>query len=213
MSNTKKMTITEGLVELKLYDNKIRKAITDADFIQIKKKRADKIGTLSVEEYEKRAKNAYQSITDMIKNKDAIKRAIVLSNATTKVTIDGKEMTVAEAIERRSLNDIAHNLIEEMGDQLASAEQDLANKNREVDFQAEKMLVSYYGKETAKKINKEDYDAIVNPYKEANEYVVVDPLGLRNEYEKLEKEYDGFMANVDTVLSISNATTFIEIEV
>lgn len=213
MANTKRMTITEGLVELKLYDNKIRKAITEAHFINIKKKKDNKIGTMLVENYEKKAKESYQSILDMMKNRDAIKRAIVLSNATTEVTIDGKTMTVAEAIEKRNLNSSISYLLGKMETSLSNVENALLTKNADVDASAEKLLVSYYGKDAAKKVSKEDYDSVVTPYKEANEYVVVDPLNLRDKYEQLRDETDGFMSNVDSALSISNATTFIEIEV
>lgn len=213
MGNTKRMTITEGLVELKLYDNRIRKAITEAHFINIKKKKDNKIGTMLVENYEKKAKESYQSILDMMKNRDAIKRAIVLSNATTYVTINGKTMTVAEAIEKRNLNDSMSYLLGKMETSLSNVESALLTKNLDVDASAEKLLVSYYGKDAAKKVSKEDYDSVVTPYKEANEYVVVDPLNLRDKYEQLRDETDGFMSNVDSALSISNATTFIEIEV
>ena len=213
MANTKRMTITEGLVELKLYDNKIRKAITEAHLIGIKKKKDNKIGTMLVENYEKKAKESYQSILDMMKNRDAIKRAIVLSNATTEVTINGKTMTVAEAIEKRNLNSSISYLLGKMETSLSNVENALLTKNADVDASAEKLLVSYYGKDAAKKVSKEDYDSVVTPYKEANEYVVVDPLDLRDKYEKLRDETDGFMSNVDSALSISNATTFIEIEV
>ena len=213
MPNTKRMTITEGLVELKLYDNKIRKAITESHFINIKKKKDDKVGTMSVDNYERKAKEAYQSIIDMMKNRDAIKRAIVLSNATTIVTINGKTMTVAEAIEKRNLNDNMGYLLGKMETSLSNVESQLASRNADVDASAEKLLVSYYGKDAAKKVGKEDYDNVVTPYKEANEWVVVDPLNLRDKYEKLRDETDGFMSNVDSALSISNATTFIEIEV
>ena len=213
MANTKRMTITEGLVELKLYDNKISKAIADARLIDIKKKKDNKIGTMLVDNYEKRAKESYQSILDMMKNRDAIKRAIVLSNATTQVTINGKTMTVAEAIEKRNLNDNMGFLLGKMETSLSNVENQLTSRNADVDTAAEKLLVSYYGKDAAKKVSKEDYDSVVTPYKEANEWVIVDPLNLREKYEKLREETDGFMSTVDSALSISNATTFIEIEV
>ena len=213
MSNTKRMTITEGLVELKLYDSKINKAINDARFIDIKKKKDNKVGSMLVENYEKKAKESYQSIVDMMKNRDAIKRAIVLSNATTQVTINGKAMTVAEAIEKRNINDSMMRFLGKMEAALSIVESQLSSSNANVDASAEKLLISYYGKDAAKKVSKEDYDSVVTPYKEANEYVVVDPLNLRDKYEQLRDETDGFMSNVDSALSISNATTFIEVEV
>ena len=49
MANTKRMTITQALVELKLYDSKIVKAIRTAEFINIRKKNSNKIGSISVD--------------------------------------------------------------------------------------------------------------------------------------------------------------------
>ena len=213
MGNIKRMTITEGLVELKLYDSKINKAITEARFIATKKNKDKKIGRLSQEEFEKRASESYQSIIQMITNRNAIKKAIVLSNATNVVEISGEKMTVAEAIEKRNINDYMSSLLSRMIIQLTDTDMYIREENEKVDEQAEKLLISYYGKDAAKKISKEDYDNIVNPYKEANECVLVDPLKLQKIYDELSQKHEDFMASVDTVLSVSNATTFIEVEV
>ena len=210
---TKRMTITEGLVELKLYDSKIQKAINDAKFIAVKKKRDNRVGRISVEEFEKRAVESYQSIMQMIANRDAIKRAIVLSNATTTVEVAGVQMTVAEAIEKRHLNQHMYELGLNMTMQLTRAETELIENNKKVEQQADDLLVKYYGKDAAKKVSKEDYDSIVNPYKEANEYVMVDPINLDKVNQEVGSQYHEFMASVDTVLSVSNATTFIEVPV
>lgn len=210
---TKRMTITEGLVELKLYDSKINKAISEANFISAKKKKDKRIGRLSQEEFEKRATESYQSITQMMANRNAIKRAIVLSNATTEVEIAGDKMTVAEAIEKRNLNVSMTNLLIKMQGQLLNVDAIIDDENRKLDNQIEKLLISYYGKDAAKKVSKEDYDNIANPYKEANEYVVVDPLNLQKIYDELQNKHEAFMSSVDTALSVSNATTFIEVEV
>lgn len=210
---TKRMTITEGLVELKLYDSKINKAISEANFISAKKKKDKRIGRLSQEEFEKRASESYQSIIQMMTNRNAIKRAIVLSNATTEVEIAGDKMTVAEAIEKRNLNVSMTNLLKKMYGQLLDVDAIIGTENRKLDDQIEKLLVSYYGKDAAKKVSKEDYDNIANPYREANEYIVVDPLNLQKIYDELNQKNEAFMSSVDTALSVSNATTFIEVEV
>ena len=44
MADTRRISITEALVELKLYDQKINKALSNVDFIGCKKKSADKVG-------------------------------------------------------------------------------------------------------------------------------------------------------------------------
>ena len=105
----RKISITEALNELKLYDSKIMKAITNAKLVGAAKKSADKVGVVKKEDFEERAKASYQSVTDLIANRNTLKSAIVKSNAVTEVTINGKTMTVAEAIERKNSIDYDEN--------------------------------------------------------------------------------------------------------
>ena len=94
----RKISITEALNELKLYDSKITKAITNATLCGATKKSSDKVGVVKKEDFEDRAKASYQSVTDLIANRNTLKSAVVKSNAVTEVTVDDKVMTVAEAI-------------------------------------------------------------------------------------------------------------------
>ena len=91
----RKISITEALNELKLYDSKIRKAITNAAFCGAAKKSADKVGVLKKEDFEERAKASHQSVTDLIANRNSLKSAIVKSNAETMIEVAGKAMTRA----------------------------------------------------------------------------------------------------------------------
>ena len=53
----RKISITEALNELKLYDSKIMKAITNAKLVGAAKKSADKVGVVKKDDFEERAKN------------------------------------------------------------------------------------------------------------------------------------------------------------
>ena len=212
MANMKHMTITEALVELKLYDKKINDAIRDAYFSNVKKKSSNKIGSMNVESFEKRAKASYDSITSMIRNRSAIKQAVVLSNAQTEIEVAGLAMTVADAIERKNAITYESELLDAMVMSLSDSERALQRNNDAVEAQADKLLSQYYGKDAAKKISRDDYDSVVGPYKAANEYELVDPLGLREKIDILRAEIEAFKSNVDTALSISNATTWIDVE-
>ena len=67
----RKITVTEGLNELKLYDSKIKKAIDNLKLIDAKKKSVDKVGVVNVEKFIADAKAAHQSIMDLIRNRNA----------------------------------------------------------------------------------------------------------------------------------------------
>ena len=211
MSGTRRISITEALNELKLYDSKIKKAIESSKYVGAAKKSSDKIGVISKDVFESNAKTGYQSVTDLICNRNKLKSAIVQSNAVTELEIAGEKMTRAEAIERKSSINYEKALLDELKYQYASATDIVMKENRKVDTQIDKMLETFVGKDTDKKISKEDHAAIADPYREKNEYELIDPIKIIEELAKLEERIDSFESNVDTCLALSNATSFIEV--
>lgn len=208
----RKISITEALNELKLYDSKINKAITNAKLVGATKKSSDKIGVVKKEEFIERAKASYQSVTDLIANRNALKSAIVKSNAITEVTINGKTMTVAEAIERKNSIEYDEQLLNTMKAQYVNATSSVDKENKKVDTKVDELISTLVGKDTDKKIDKDAVEAIEKPYREKNEFELIDPIGIFDEMLKLEADIDGFQSNCDTSLVLSNATTFIEID-
>lgn len=208
----RKISITEALNELKLYDSKIGKTITNAIFCGSAKKSADNVGIVKRADFNERAKTSYQSVTDLIANRNALKSAIVKSNAITEVTIDNKVMTVAEAIERKNSIKYDEVLLNEMKGQYADATATVDRENKKVDVQIDKLLETFTGRDSDKKLDKKAISTISDPYKEKNEFEFVDPISIFDKIQKLEADIDGFKSNVDTVLCVANATTFIEVD-
>ena len=211
MADKRRMCITEALVELKLYDSKINKAIDGTTFVGEKKKSANTVGAVSVDAFNERAKAGYQSIIDLIKNRKELKAAIVQSNAVTKVTIAGVTYTVAEAIERKKSIDYEEALLLEMQNQWGETYTRYMSANLTVDNQVNKMMETFLGKDGDKSVKEDNYNAIAGPYRAKNEHEMVDPLGLQEKIQKLSDEIEEFRAEVDTKLSISNAITYIEV--
>ena len=205
------MLVTHGLNELKLLDSRILKRISDTGFITCSKKSAKKISGVGKDTYRKLSKSGYDSVIDLIARRNAIKSAIVKSNAITKVTIAGKEMTVAEAIERKSSISYEHNLLNELTSQLSSARTKLERENAKVDEQIDALLTTAYGKDSKEKISEGMHDAIAVPYREANEYEYVEGFDVKATIVSLSDDIDSFLSEVDTVLQVSNSTTTIEV--
>lgn len=208
----RKITITEGLNELKLYDAKIRKAIEKLELIGATKKCSDKVGVVSREKFITDAKAAYQQIFDWIKNRNVLKSAIVMSNAITYLEIGDKKMTVAEAIERKNSIEYEKDLLNEMKQEWALATLNVKKENEKVDKKVDELIQTLVGRDTTKKLDKDEQAAVENPYRAKNEYELVDPLGLYDLMVKLEAEIDEFESTVDGKLSLCNATTFIELD-
>ena len=211
MTDTRRISITEALKELKLYDQKISKAISGACFVGAKKKSDDKVGVFKTENFIKNAKSGYQSVTDLIRNRAKIKAAVVQSNAVTKVEIAGETYTVAEAIERKSSIQYEKYLLTGMKSAWKAATDKVSNENARVDVQVDKMLETFLGKDSDKKVSESDLSTISDPYREKNEWELIDPLDLFTKISELEDEIDRFEADVDVRLSVSNSVTYIEV--
>lgn len=211
MADIRKISITEALTELKLYDQKINKVLCSADFIGCKKKSSDRVNSFKLENFEANAKASYQAVSDLIENRARLKSAIVQSNAATMVEIAGKKYTVAEAIERK--NSIAYDkmLLQAMKSQWAAATNNVEKENKRVDTQVDKMLETFLGKDSEKKVSEADLNAISEPYRAKNEWELVDPLNLFTKIQAMEADIDAFEADVDVRLSISNSVTYIEV--
>lgn len=206
------ITVTEGLNELKLYDSKIEKAINNLKLIGAKKKSVDKVGVVNVEKFVADAKAAHQSIMDLIGNRNALKAAIVKSNAITYLEIGDQKMTVAEAIERKNSIQYEKELLLAMKAQYGSATVTVNKENAKVDNKVDELIQALVGRDTTKKLDKDEQAAVEVPYRAKHEWELVDPLNLFDLMTKLEADIDTFESQVDGKLSLCNATTFIELD-
>ena len=91
------ISVARALVELKTLDNRINKMISSTTWVTYKTKNINY--GFTEEDFKKKTQAEHQSLNDLIKRRNAIKNAIVLSNATTNVQVAGQTMTVAQAIE------------------------------------------------------------------------------------------------------------------
>ena len=203
----RQITVTEGLVELKTLDKRIYKAM-EKQFIAVYMN-AEK-DSEKVKEFGKSAKANYQSVVDLIDERAKVKAAIVKSNAETEVTIGGKTMTVAEAIEKKSSIEYQKILHDKLKRAYADAVSISVKQNNVVEGKIDRLLEALVSSD--KTVSAEDQKHTAEIYMESNGCFVSDPIGIQNEVDKLDKEITTFEAEVDTVLSISNAKTFITIE-
>lgn len=209
---TEKMTIHRGLSELKVLDDRIFSAISEGTYCLPNKHSNEKLKGIAVADYEKIMQGMYDKAVDLIKRREAIKRAVVLSNASTKVEISGNTYTVAEAIEMKNHGiDLKKDLLDTMKRQYRDAQTKILTENgKNLDDRAEKYVVGLFGA-GEKKTASDEIEKAKKAFIAANEYELVDPIKILNKIEKLEEEISSFKAEVDAVLSTSNAITEIEV--
>lgn len=206
-----KMLVTQALNELKNLDARIMRAINNATFVTSAKICEKNVtSNMSKEDFNANAKADLQSIDDLISRRKNIKAAIVASNAVTVVTVANVEMTRAAAIERKTSIEYEKSLLKQMKNQYMSAKQRVDMKNNEMEAAIERLVATAFGKDSKTNIKSDDYSAIADPYKEKNEWALVDPIDVLNQITKREEEIDAFVSSVDAQLQISNCTTYIE---
>ena len=206
-----KMLVTQALNELKTLDSRIMRAINNATFVTSAKICEKNVtSNMSKEDFNANAKSDLQSIDDLINRRKNIKAAIVLSNAVTMVTVANVEMTRAAAIERKTSIEYERSLLRQMKNQYLTAQQKVNAKNTEMEAAIERLVATAFGKDSKTNIKSDDYSAIADPYKEKNEWALVDPIDVLNQITKREEEIDAFINEVDSALQISNCTTYIE---
>ena len=171
----------------------------------------------TVQNFKEDMRSGYQKVTDLIARRDAMKRAVVLSNATTKFTIGGKEMTIAEAIEAKNhCMEFKSMLLRQMNSAYVTAQNELnRNGGEALEKKAEQYVLAVIAaqpKDSKMSVDSEAMKALRKTYIENNTYDLVDPMDIAKVIEALDAEINEFNAEVDAALSCSNALTVIEFE-
>jgi hypothetical protein len=204
-SEMTQMSVTQGLAELKLLDKRINKELSYVFWAKVstKNNRVDEAALKKVAQAE------YQSYMDLVKRRDTIKRAIVLSNAVTAVTVGSGSThwkgTVAEAIEHKASLTYKKSLLEKIKKCISTVQSEYSTANEALERRLDGLLTSELGKDV--KTNPETITALRTSFLETNKVELVDPLDLMKMAKDLSDEIDSFESNVDWVLSEANGRT------
>lgn len=199
------MSVTQALSELKLLRSRIQSAIANSTFITIKKKR----DLLDTSRFATEANASYQSYSDLLNRYNKIKAAIVISNATTKVTIGEATYTVAEAVERKRSIEFEKDMLAVMQQQYASSRAQYDAHAASEAARVERLLQSELSKDS--KTNVETIAQLTETFLSQNKAEIVDPLNLNEKIATATKRIEEFETKVDWVLSESNGKTQISI--
>ena len=169
-------------------------------------------GSMTPAEVETNISANWKSVNDLMARRANIKTKIVESNARTEVIIGTESMTVAEAIERKNSIEYQKELLEQMRRNYAQSLAAVTQGNEKARDKAQQALDLVLGKDGTKTPAKDDMAAIYDPVFARYEWKLCNPISIEKKIEDLEDQIEGFLSNVDFVLSTSNALTLIEIE-
>ena len=204
---TETMTVHKGLCELKILNNRIYDAINSASFVATNKHSSSKINGKDVELFISEAKDAYKSIVSLINRRNALKAAITQSNAVTTIKINGKDYTVAQAIDMKSTaTEYLKNLLGRIESQYDACAKKADKDNNALEEKADRYVKDLYEAKDVKNLSEESKKSR-EIYVEANTVELVDPIDAVKVMKKLKDEIDAFTSEVDSALSVSNAVT------
>jgi hypothetical protein len=206
------ITVTEALAELTLLQKRIesaRAALENNTLIVIVEVGKVPTGFKSREEYEVNAKALVQRVQALLDRRRAIKRAIVVSNASTRVTVAAEEMTVAEAIEMKNFIDYYEAILDTMQSAYAQTRSQYEKAQAKIKERLDKLALEVLGKNEA--VNSDQYQSLVDSFMAREGVELLDPTNISKEIERRMIFIEEFKSTCDRVLSISNATTTVEI--
>ena len=208
-----KISITRALSELKTEKKRLEKKIREFRPIAVQRG-ASLVGCYrgsKVDDFVDSAKESNQSINDLLTRIEKVKAAIEESNSTTKVMIAGKEYTVREAINMKSLIGYKKTLLQVMKEEFIKASEDFEDAEETNKKRVEK-LVQDASASGSGKLDPAIEENALKSVESLYSIKVVDPIGLDKLIPALEKEIEDFETNVDFVLSESNSKTAIEVD-
>lgn len=209
MSNTIEMSIQDALQELKLIDKRIQQKQNSIIAVTIgyatpatDRTKADQA------KFQTEANANYQSLQALFERYATIKGAIVASNASTIVTIGGKEYTVAAAIEQKTRIKYQQELVKRLYTQLSEVTRQLERKQAEYEVRRDKYVTENSQSGNTTITSKEELSA---SFDKLNLQVILDPLDLKVNLVTLQNDIDTFQGSVNNVLTASNVLTKVQV--
>jgi hypothetical protein len=190
------MTLTEALVQLKALNERIFDAIADGEFATSARQGDD------MEHKQREMASRTQSITDMIRRRLNIKRAVIAANAATTVVVNGEEMTLAEAIELRSSIVYQRKLLLALKAQYAFAERDAQQLTDNAEHRLDSLL---------KDAAADEHGTIREQFMAKQKGVVVTCGGFDGLVRELSELVETVDTQLDATLSVANAHVTVEV--
>jgi len=199
-------SITRSLVELKTLDERINRLTSEGLFMSFKTKSRNS-GITEVD-FRRAAEESFEMLNSLIRRRDLIKNLILESNLTARVTIDGREMTVAAAIEFKNTIEYKARLLDVLKRQRRAVIAEEESHKVRLQAKIDDNIKIICGKE---KPDATVIATVTEGITKSDPIEVFDPLNLEQTIKALEDEVQNFRANVDFALSESNAITKITI--
>ncbi len=206
------MTLTRALNEVKLTEKKIA-GLTDKMTgwtIITKNGKITSSKYDNLDQFESTVKTNKDKVNTLIDYRNKVKRALIAANNITQVTIGGKTMTIADAIDRKAFATTELNLYRKISLDVKNTQNQFDAEQRKVDMKVDDLINTAL--EGDGKKDPEVVKGIEKSVRENNKFVLEDKNKITQWVETSIEEVEEFLNEVDFVLSEVNAKTTIEID-
>lgn len=201
------LSIARALVELKTLDSRISKITSSTQWIIFKTKNRN--SNFAEDEFKKSTLSEFQSLGDLILRRDKLKNAIMKSNSVTEVEVGGVKMTVSQAIEYKKTIEYKKKLLGELKRQRQTVTIEFESHKQRVQNKIDENIKVICGKDS--KPDETVIKSVSEGISKGDPIEIFDPIGLDKVIKEMETSIEDFTANVDYVLSESNALTIITV--
>lgn len=210
-----KMSVTRALAEIKRLDDRIQRAVTQGEYVAVLvgKNQQAKMhsGNRSPDQVKAEIQGSFDQVQQLMSNREKLKSAVVMSNATTKVQLSNRELTVAEAIELKRSVVNKETFLNNLRLKYTQANALVDKLNTQLDNSIQAALLTVYGNEKGR-VDQTMVEAIAKPRRDREEATLFDPCDILKKIRLLEDEVSEINTELDFILSESNAKTEIEVE-
>ena len=215
-----RMTVHRALAQLKSTEDRIANKILNSVFVSSTIGKTGMCKGITIEKMNAQIESDYKSISDMLRNYEKIRLAIVrnnsgIGNLTENIMYadESRKITLAEVLAyQKHVLPLKNNMVNVMKSQFDQVSNDIERTNENVSNQASKVLDGFAGKNSDQKIDKGQTEVIIQAYLENNQKTFVDPLNIKDLISKLSKEYEDESVWADSCLSEANALRTIEVD-
>jgi hypothetical protein len=148
----------------------------------------------------------FDSVEGLIRRRDQLTEAIIISNASTDVQINGVTMKVAVAIERKKSIQLEHQTLQSVITQLRNSGNQIDTGNGQMQVRIDATIVNVLGKDKAK-YTPEAQANLKDSIEATDKYSILWHRDLSEWAVQKTEAINKFLSEVDLVLSESNAKT------
>ena len=212
----KTITVQQALNELKVIDKRISRKLDETTYAglvqQDKLVFPNNLGT-DQNKFLELTKSTVDSVWDLIAYRNALKGALLVSNATTQVTIGSKTMSIAQAIDLKTANQSIKGAIYHLAEDLRIANDRGASINSRIDKELADSEANFLQGDSVKN---DEFITFLRTEAEKKKATLLEPtVGGMTLTDFIKAQIDSiedFESNVDLVLTTSNVTTTITVE-